>query len=256
MPEPRLSVLIVAKNEAHNLADCLAAASWAFERIVVVDPASRDATLEIARQEADVVAVRDFDDFASQRNFALALASGDWVLSVDADERVTPALAAEIRRVMADPANPYRGFRVPIRSVILGRAFGFSGTQHDQPLRLFRRDSGHWIGLVHETVELDGPVGSLQNALRHHSLPDMCRSFSTSSTITRRWKRRGWPDRSAGSGTSDLALRPLWTFFKLYVFKQGFRDGLEGFMFCALSGVSVAVRAWKHRELTLAGRTS
>ena len=88
MPEPRLSVLIVAKNEAHNLADCLAAASWADERIVVVDPASRDATLEIARQQAEVVAVRAFDDFASQRNFALALASGDWVLSVDADERV------------------------------------------------------------------------------------------------------------------------------------------------------------------------
>ena len=116
--------------------------------------------------KAEVVAVRDFDDFASQRNFALALASGDWVLSVDADERVTPALAAEIRRVIAEPANPYRGFRVPIRSVILGRPFGFSGTQHDHPLRLFRRDSGRWVGLVHETVELNGPVGSLQNALR------------------------------------------------------------------------------------------
>ena len=75
MPEPRLSVLIVAKNEGHNLADCLAAAEWAFERVVVVDAASRDATLEIAGQQADVVAVRPFDDFASQRNFALALAS-------------------------------------------------------------------------------------------------------------------------------------------------------------------------------------
>ena len=114
-----------------------------------------------------------FDDFASQRNFALALASGDWVLSVDADERVTPALADEIEPYLADPLNPYRGFRVPIRSVILGRAFGFSGTQHDHPLRLFRRDSGQWIGLVHETVELNGPVGSLQSALRHHSLPNV-----------------------------------------------------------------------------------
>ena len=76
MPEPRVSVLIVAKNEAHNLADCLAAASWAFERIVVVDPVSRDATLEIARQQAEVVAVRDFDDFASQRNFALVVGLG------------------------------------------------------------------------------------------------------------------------------------------------------------------------------------
>src|SRR5437763_14673894 len=96
MPERRLSVLVVAKDEAHNLAECLAAARWADERIVVVDARSRDATLEIARREADRVAVRVFDNFAGQRNAALALASGDWVLAIDADERVTPALAAEI----------------------------------------------------------------------------------------------------------------------------------------------------------------
>src|SRR4029077_1728288 len=129
MPEPRLSVLVVAKDEAHNLVECLAAARWADERVVVVDSSSRDATLEIARRDADVVSVRVFDDFASQRNAALALASGDWVLSIDADERVTPALASEIRRVIADPATPCRGFRVPIRSEILGRRFAFSGTQ-------------------------------------------------------------------------------------------------------------------------------
>ncbi len=111
MPEPRISVLVVAKDEAHNLADCLAAAAWADERVVVVDATSRDATVEIARREADIVAVRVFDDFASQRNAALALATGDWVLSVDADERITPALAAEIRRVIADPDAPYQ--RVP-----------------------------------------------------------------------------------------------------------------------------------------------
>jgi glycosyltransferase involved in cell wall biosynthesis len=255
MPEPRLSVLIVAKNEAHNLADCLGAASWAFERIVVVDPVSRDATLEIAQEQAEVVAVRPFDDFASQRNFALALASGDWVLSVDADERVTPPLAAEIRRVIAEPANPYRGFRVPIRSVILGRAFGFSGTQHDHPLRLFRRDSGRWIGLVHETVELNGPIGSLQNALAHHSLPDM-QVFLHKLDHYTTLEARGLAGSDRRFRVGDLALKPIWTFLKLYVFKQGFRDGVEGFMFCALSGVSVAVRAWKHRELTLAGRAS
>lgn len=254
MPEPRLSVLIVAKNEAHNLADCLAATSWAFERIVVVDPVSRDATLEIAQQQAEVVAVRAFDDFASQRNFALALASGDWVLSVDADERVTPPLAAEIKRIMSEPANPCHGFRVPIRSVILGRQFGFSGTQHDHPVRLFRRDSGHWNGLVHETFELNGRIGSLQNALGHHSLPNVqvfLHKLDHYTTL-----EAGLAESERRFRMSDLALRPIWTFLKLYVFKQGFRDGLEGFMFCALSGVSVAVRAWKLRELTLAGRTS
>jgi glycosyltransferase involved in cell wall biosynthesis len=255
MPEPRLSVLVVAKDEGHNLSDCLSAAGWAFERVVVVDAASRDATLHIARQQADVVAVRPFDNFASQRNFALALASGDWVLSVDADERVTPALAAEIHRVLADPMNPYRGFRVPIRSVILGREFGFSGTQHDQPLRLFRREFGYWIGLVHETVELTGRCGSLQDALRHHTIPTVQVFLNKLGHYTT-LEAVGLAGSHRRFRLSDLALRPLWTFLKLYLFKQGFRDGLEGLMFCALSGVSVAVRAWKHRELNLAGRIS
>jgi len=253
MREPRLSVLVVAKNEAHNLADCLAAVSWAEERVVVVDPASRDATMEIAQSAADVVAVRGFDDFASQRNAARALATGDWVLSIDADERVTPALAAEIRRVISDPATPYRGYRVPIDSIILGRRFAFSGTQHDQPLRLFRRDAGCWAGLVHETVELHGQVGALRNALGHHTLPDI-RVFLHKLDQYTTLEAQGLAGSKRRFRTSDLTLRPLWTFFKLYVVKQGFRDGIEGFMFCTLSGVSAAVRAWKHRELTLAGR--
>jgi len=255
MPEPRLSVLVVVKNEAHNLAECLASASWADERVVVVDPVSRDSTLEIAEREADVVAVRGFDDFASQRNAALALATSDWVLSIDADERVTPALAAEIRRVISDPVAPYRGYRVPIRSVILGRRFAFSGTQHDQPLRLFRRGSGRWAGLVHETVELRGRAGALENALGHHTLPDI-RVFLNKLDQYTTLEAAGLAGSSRRFRTSDLTLRPLWTFFKLYVVKQGFRDGVEGFMFCMLSGVSAAVRAWKHRELSLAGRAS
>jgi glycosyltransferase involved in cell wall biosynthesis len=255
MRETSLSVLVVAKDEAHNLAECLARAHWADQRVVVVDPASRDATLEVAQREADVVAIRGFDDFASQRNAALALAAGDWVLSIDADERVTPALAAEIRRVISDPAAPYRGYRVPIRSIILGRRFAFSGTQHDRPLRLFRRDSGRWAGLVHETVELHGHVGSLQSALGHQSLPDIGVFLDKLDHYTT-LEAAGLAGSKRRFRTRDLALRPLWTFFKLYVVKQGFRDGVEGFMFCMLSGVSTAVRAWKHRELTLAGRAS
>ena len=142
MPEPRISVLIVAKNEARNLSECLSAVSWADERVVVVDSSSQDATREIAESKADVVVVRAFDDFASQRNCALGAASGDWVLSIDADERVTRALADEIRRVISGPANPCRGFRVPIRSEILGRRFygrrQFERRDEPWPLRIRR----------------------------------------------------------------------------------------------------------------------
>jgi glycosyltransferase involved in cell wall biosynthesis len=247
--KPRLSVLTVAKNEAQNLADCLATVRWADERIVVVDPSSRDETLKVAKREADVVTVRTFDDFASQRNAALALASSDWVLSIDADERVTPNLAAEIRRIISDPGNPYSGFRAPIKSVILGRAFSFSGTQDDLPLRLFRRDAGFWVGPVHETVELRGQVGTLKGFLRHHTLSDLQVFLSKINDYTT-LEARGLADAARRYRASDLLLRPLWTFLKLYLYKQGFRDGAEGLLFCSLSGVSVAVRAWKLRELT------
>jgi glycosyltransferase involved in cell wall biosynthesis len=255
MPEPRVSVLVVAKNEAHNLAECLRAASWADERGVVVDEASRDATREIAQSMADVVIVRPFDDFAHQRNTALAAATGDWVLSIDADERATPELEREVRRVIADPANPCRGFRVPIRSVILGRPFGYSGTQHDLPLRLFRRDCGRWVGLVHETVELLGQSGTLESALGHYTLPNVQVFLGKLDQYTTLEARSALGLRRPFK-TSDLTLRPLWTFLKLYIFKQGFRDGVEGFMFCALSGLSVAVKAWKVRELLGEGRAS
>jgi glycosyltransferase involved in cell wall biosynthesis len=255
MPNPRVSVLILAKNEAENLPHCLASVDWANEVIVVVDRASRDETQAIARRRADLVAVRRFDDFASQRNAALGLASCEWVFAIDADERATPELAAEIRRVTSDPTSPYSGFRVPIRSVILGRPFSFSGTQHDLPLRLFRRGSGRWVGAVHETVAIEGSVGRLINPVQHRTLPDMqtfLRKINEYTTLEAiKFERENRRHR-----VGDLTVRPAWTFAKLYFGKQGFRDGLEGFVFCALSGLSVAVRHWKHRERLHARRAS
>jgi glycosyltransferase involved in cell wall biosynthesis len=243
----RISALVLARDEAHNLADCLASLDWVDERVVVVDAASRDDTEAIARRLADRVAVRPFGDFAAQRNAALALATGDWVFAVDADERATPGLAAEVRDRTADPAGLHAGYRVPIRSVVLGRAFGYSGTQHDRPLRLFRRDAGHWVGAVHETVELEGTAGRLVNGLSHRTIPDMQTFLAKMDRYTtleaRRLAEEGRPCRLV-----DLTARPVWTFLKLYLGKQGFRDGLEGLAFCALSGVSVGVRHWKQRE--------
>jgi glycosyltransferase involved in cell wall biosynthesis len=245
--EPRVSVLIVAKDEAENLAECLESVSWAYQRVVVVDQASKDGTLDIAQLGADIVSVRTFEDFASQRNAALALASGDWVFAIDADERATPEFWDELRERIADLTQPCAGYRVPIRSVILGRPFRFSGTQHDRPLRLFRRGAGRWVGAVHETVDLAGEAGLLANPLQHRTLPDMnafLRKINDYTTLeSLKLEREGRPVR-----TGDLAIRPVWTFLKLYIGKQGFRDGPEGLAFCALSGVSVAVRSWKHRE--------
>ncbi len=248
MPEPRVSVLVVAKDEEHNLGACLRSVAWAFERIVVVDASSRDGTLEVALREADKAAVRAFDDFASQRNFALALAEGDWVLAIDADERATPALEAEIRACLADAPAAIGGYRVPIASVVLRRRFGYSGTQHDRPLRLFRRDRGEWTGLVHETVALNGECRTLESALEHHTLPDAHVFLEKINRYTD-LEARALADSGRRFRLRDVLVRPAWVFVKLYLGKQGFRDGLEGLAFCLFSAVSAFVRAWKHREL-------
>lgn len=247
MPDPRISVLILARDEQENLLDCVRAARWADEIVILVDASSQDDTEAIARENADVVAVRPFDDFASQRNAALALATGDWVFAIDADERATPALAEEVRRAISDRAGFYAGFRVGIQSIILGRRFGYSGTQHDVPLRLFRREAGRWVGAVHETVDILGRIGTLEQALQHRTIPDMrtfLRKIDHYTTLEAiKFEREGRkPSRV------DLTIRPMWTFVKLFVGKQGFRDGMEGFAFCALSGVSEGVRHWKYRE--------
>jgi len=255
LPSPRVSALILAKDEAANLPNCLATVAWANEVIVVVDRASRDQTEAIAKRGADLVAVRTFDDFANQRNAALGLASGEWIFAIDADERATPELASEIRRTISDPAQPHAGYRVPIRSVILGRRFKYSGTQHDRPLRLFRRGHGRWIGTVHETVDLEGTAGTLGQAIQHRTIPDMqafLRKINEYTTLEAiKFAREGRKFRM-----TDLAVRPFWTFLKLYVGKLGILDGLEGFVFCGLSAFSVAVRGFKHRELSRAGRAT
>jgi glycosyltransferase involved in cell wall biosynthesis len=248
MREPKISALIVAKNEAETLPACLASLGWVHEVVIVVDAASKDITEKIARRRADRVLVRPFTDFASQRNAALALASGDWVFAIDADERVPGELSAEIRSTLANPRRPYTGYHVPIRSIVLGRPFGYSGTQDDKPLRLFRRGLGKWVGEVHETVKLRGNAGTLQHALRHRTIPDMhtfLRKIDSYTTLqARRLHREGVKPH-----VHDFTIRPLWTFAKLYLAKRGYRDGLEGLAFCALSAVSVAVCKWKLKEL-------
>jgi glycosyltransferase involved in cell wall biosynthesis len=245
---PTISAVLIARDEEANLPDCLDSLTWVDEVVVVVDANGRDATEAVARTRADRVLLRPFDHFAAQRNAGLDLASGDWVLSIDADERATPGLAAEVRSTIEDASRNEIAYRVPIRSVVLGRAFLGSGTQNDRPIRLFRRDVGCWEGLVHEVVRPSGAVGEVSAHLTHETIPNMrvfLHKLDRYTTLeAEQFAREGRPWR-----LTDLLLRPPWTFAKLYLARQGFRDGLEGLMFCALSAVSVAVRHWKHREI-------
>jgi glycosyltransferase involved in cell wall biosynthesis len=241
---PTLTAALITLNEERHLRELLPRLAWADE-IVVVDGGSTDATVEIARQHGCRVAVQRFDTFARQRNRAIEFARGDWVLSIDADERPTPALVKEIRRRIA--SHRCCAFRVPIRSRIFGRPFRFSGTQDDRPVRLFRRGAARWQGDVHETLAVEGRIGRLRSWLEHETLPDLAAFLRkmdryTSLAAAGRVAARVSPRRR------DRWLRPWIEAARRLVWKKGLLDGPEGWAFCALSGLSEWVLANKHRE--------
>jgi glycosyltransferase involved in cell wall biosynthesis len=228
-----VSVNLITLNEERNLAACLESLGWADE-IVVVDGGSTDRTVEIARRFTDRVLVHPFDDFASQRNRAIDQSRGNWIFSIDADERVRAELAHEICRATAAAAADVAGFWMPIQSRIFGRRFRYSGTHGERKLRLFRRGAGRWRGRVHEVVDLDGRTGQLVHAVEHVSTPDLDaylrKLIRYSSLEADRLREAGMRPNSMRA-----AVKPLMTFLKLYVLKRGFLDGPEGFRFCALS---------------------
>ena len=218
---PTITAALITLNEEQNLSELLPLLDWTDE-IVVVDGGSRDATVQVARSHGCRVLSRRFDTFTRQRNRALQLARGDWVFSIDADERPGPRLIAEIRRSVW--AARHDAFRVPIRSTIFGRPLRRCGTQDDRPVRLFRRGAARWTGDVHETLQVAGRVGRLQSWLTHNTLPDL-ESFLAkmhrytlleAAARTVAGQRPHWRDAWIAP-VREIARRLLW--------KQGLLDG-------------------------------
>ena len=242
---PSITAAIIAQDEAANLAELLPRLDWADE-IVLVDGGSADATQRVARSFGCRLAVRPFDTFARQRNHALQLSTGDWVLSIDADERPTSRLADEIRRAINQ--GRCTGFRIPIRSSIFGRPVRRSGTQDDRPIRLFRRGAARWVGNVHEILQVSGRVGRLEGWLEHHTLSNL----QVFITKMQRYTTLAAEARvSAGRSPRlwDALIAPAREVFRRLIWKRGILDGPAGWKFCFLSGLSEWVLARKHRQL-------
>ncbi len=244
MTSPRLTAIVLVLNEADNLRALLPQLSWADETLVI-DGGSTDESVAIAQSLGARTIRRPFDDFASQRNAALAEARGEWALYIDADERPSSRLADEIRRRIG--ADGRQGYRVPIRSTIFGRRFRFSGTQDDAPLRLVARRAGSWSGAVHERFSAEGAVGLLDSHLEHFTLPTVpaflgkMQRYTTLAAEAR--VRDGSIPRAA-----DAWLRPLLELFRRLIWKHGWLDGPQGWAFCGLSALSEWSLANKHRR--------
>ncbi|MCL4465084.1 MAG: glycosyltransferase family 2 protein [Chloroflexi bacterium] len=255
---PSLAACVITKNEERHLAACLATLSWADE-VVVFDSLSTDRTAAIARSLGARLEQRAFDDFPRQRNAALACLGADWVLFVDADERVTTELAREVRlRVGSaqserdagslDPA----GFWVPRHNMVLGRCLTGGGWYPDHQLRLLRVDSARYDEArpVHEVVLLAGPAGFLANPLVHHNYEHLGQ-FRTklgayAALETRMLRQQG--ERARGRGVLG---RPAREFWRRYVTLRAYRDGWQGLALCAAVSVYTGIayyRLWREQN--------
>lgn len=240
-----LSVIVIAGREEHNIADCLASASFADE-IIVVCSSREDDTMKIAAHYTPHVEFRAFDGYAAQKQYALDRATRDWVLSLDADERVTPELREEILAVIARP-DAADGYTVPRKNHFRDRWLRHGGWYPDRQLRLFRREKTRLTDrLVHEGFEVRGSHGQLQGALLHYTLPHvrhMLRknlAYSLYEAREKRGRRR--------VGAMDFLFRPPLEFGKKYLLQRGFLDGWEGFVVAAIHAMNkmqVLLQLWE-----------
>jgi glycosyltransferase involved in cell wall biosynthesis len=222
-----LSVIVPCFNEESVIAECLESVRFA-EEIMVVDSFSTDRTLEIASRYTDRILQHEFWSHGAQNNWAIAQARHDWVLVVDADERITPALADEIQTLLRAPAAD--GYRVRRRNFFLNKTIRHGMWGEDLVLRLFRRDKGHYQEKrVHSQVELKGRVESCREAMTHHSY----RSLDDYMRKIHRFSQGGalnMHEQGKHSNAWTMAAHSLARFFKSYVLKRGFLDGTEGFI--------------------------
>ncbi len=243
----RLTAIVTTLNEAEQIGETLKRLDFADE-LLVVDSFSTDGTEQLAREHGAVVLQHEYRSPAAQKNWAIARAGTDWVLIVDADEWVTPALADEIRRIVADP-DARDGYEIKRRNFFLGHEIRHCGWQNDRVLRLFRKDRARYAERqVHEVMAVDGRVGRLREPMLHHSY----------RSLDDYWKKlRRYADWNAQEACRQgrkvsplyLMLHPALRFVKAYLVQGGFLDGAHGLVVSLLTAVYAAAKDVKIWEL-------
>lgn len=248
--QPTIACVVITKNEERNLADCLASVRWADE-LIVVDAESADKTVELARASGAKVFVRPWPGFGPQKNFGMAQASSDWILILDADERVTEELREEVKACIERwrPGAPV-AYRIPRRNFFYGAWVRGGGVYPDYQVRLFRRGLARYNDVaVHENLIAEGEIGTLTGHLEHYTercIQDHFKKFGLYTTLAAREKAK----RVRTVRWIDLAFRPLVVLVKTYVVKQGFRDGVRGLIVCVFASMYTFVKYAKLWDAT------
>jgi glycosyltransferase involved in cell wall biosynthesis len=230
-----LSVVLITLNEAANLPRTLASVQGLGE-IIVVDSGSADATVEIARHFGARVFIEEWKGFDAQKNSAIEKATGDWILSLDADEELSPELAGEIQALLAAGADSgFAAYRIPRLNHFLGRPLRHGGYWPDPKLRLFRRGAAHFESRpVHETMQATGPIGQLKGHLIHRCYPTMDEYIEHMNRYSTAGAQMLVDAGRAGSSwiwlVWNAVVNPAATFLYNYVFRLGFLDGQAGLL--------------------------
>jgi glycosyltransferase involved in cell wall biosynthesis len=244
---PTLSIIIVTKNESEHIARCLESISWADE-IIVFDSGSTDNTVEICKTFTPHVYETDWPGFGPQKQRALNKASGDWVLSIDADEQITKELQAEILQAIHNPQNIHHGFEIPRLSSYCGKQIRHGGWWPDYVLRLFQKKQGEFSNsLVHERVILNGFISKLKNPILHDSYTSLEEVLDKTNNYSSLGAEMLF-DKGKKSSLIQAIFRALWTFFRTYLINASFLDGEQGLML-AISNAEVTY--YKYLKLHL-----
>ena len=240
MPATPVSATVITLNEARHIRECLASLSWANE-IIVVDSGSTDGTPDLARAAGATVITRDWPGYAAQKDYAASQAAHDWIFSIDADERVTPELAAEIQRTLEQPSDRV-GFRIPRITFHLGRWIRHTDWYPDYQLRLYDRRHASWgQRRVHESVTARGPVGQLSCDLQHYAYRDIGHHFETMQNYTRLAALQ-MLDEGRSSSFFHLLVHPPAAFLRNYILKAGFLEGTPGLIISAMNSYYVFLK--------------
>ena len=247
----KLTVIIPCYNEEKNIEACLKSVIWADE-VLVVDSFSTDHTLDIARKYTDRILQHEYINSAAQKNWTIPQAEWEWVLIMDCDERVTPALRDEIQDLLQRGPEK-EGYWINRNNYLMGRRVRYSGWGHDSVLRLFRRDFGRYQEKrVHAEIKLKN-TGVLTGRLDHHSVSSMA-SWVAKINRYSSWKAEDKFERGVVAPVFQMLFRPPFRFFKDYLLRLGILDGWRGFLIAAMSSFAELVMAAKLTQITYENR--
>jgi glycosyltransferase involved in cell wall biosynthesis len=248
MSPMEISAVIIASNEEKSLEGTLKSIAGVVEEIVVVDCFSTDNTVKIAKKYTDHVVQRAWTNFADQKNFANSKAAHSWILSLDADERVSPELGEELSEIKkTEPV--YAAFFIPRQAFYLGRWIRHSGWYPDPKLRLFRKDRARWEGeYVHERLVVDGKIGKLKGSIHHFTYQNIAEHLARINKFSDLGAQKLYAEKKK-SRWYHLLFLPFFRFLRAYIWKRGFLDGFAGLVISVLTGYGIFIRYAKLREI-------